>query len=416
MQLIVSKQKIDEIFSTFLVALILFANIAIGSAKYLPVVISISIIGMIYCFILTLRSRSTTAITFSGFPFLWILLFSLEMFLYGYFGSDKEAYSLRFHLFNILYIIMLLIIMYYKRERLIELISKACSLEIIMLSLFIARNEFTSIINVLLYSSNLRVGTTTVGNVNTTAVSYIFLIVPVMYQFFYLKRIKYFPILVIGIIFLFLTGSKKSTIALFLIFAVLEFYSATDINKLAKNMLKFLLVISAILIVCYNVPLLREEIWNRLAKMFENLNNYSSGDQSSTGLRLTFIILAFTKAWDKPIFGHGWNSFSRMYGYSTLYQTGLYSHCNYTEVLFSFGLLGLTLFYWFPILATKRAKRVNNLNIKIFALLYCAILFFIDISTVSCYQSILPFVGFSIAYICATTKNQNVIEDDIYDY
>lgn len=407
MHLKVRKEKIDDVFCSILVALILFSNIAIGSAKYLLVVLAILFMSVVYCFLLTARRKKRTFKVFSGLPFLWVFLFALEMFVYGYWGKDNEAYSLRFHLFNVVYIIILLIIMYHKRERLVNIISNASGLEIIMLSIFIICNEFSSIINVLLNGSNERIGATMVGNENTTAISYIFLMIPIMYQFFYKKQRKWFPVLVIGFVFMFLTGSKKSIISLILIFVVLELVSAFNMNELFKNLFKLIGIIGIVLVFCYFIPVFRTEIWDRIVKMAVTLLNFTEGDQSSTGLRITFVILALVHAWDKPFFGHGWNSFAEMYGYSTLYQTGLYTHCNYTEVLFSFGLIGFFLYYWFPIFVTRRVKRNNNMDMKIFGLLYCVILFFVDIGTVSCYQTILPFLGFSVAYICSNTQLQN---------
>lgn len=60
----------------------------------------------------------------------------------------------------------------------------------------------------------------------------------------------------------------------------------------------------------------------------------------STEVRDEMIKEAFHFFLNNPIFGNGWNYFyaHTMYGYE-------YSHCNYTELLCSFGILGTLLFY-----------------------------------------------------------------------
>ena len=141
--------------------------------------------------------------------------------------------------------------------------------------------------------------------------------------------------------------------------------------------------------------------------MYYSFIEYDVTDNSSTGLRMTFIITALIKCWDKPLLGHGWNSFANLYGWNSLYQSALYTHCNYTEVLFSFGIIGLVLYYWFPIITLLKTKKSKKNGKRLFSMLMCLQLFFIETGTVICYSSILGFIGFMVAYITITNSGED---------
>lgn len=164
-------------------------------------------------------------------------------------------------------------------------------------------------------------------------------------------------------------------------------------------------------VVCYFIPILHELIWNRFVTMIQSVINFDINDQSSTSLRVKFIITAFKNAWEKPIFGHGWASFANMYGYTSIYDMNLYTHNNYAEILFSFGILGFILYYWFPIKMIRDTfKSKADIKTKILNWMYIIVLLFIDMGTVSCYSSIISFLGFAIVELNINGKNTKMIE------
>lgn len=152
-------------------------------------------------------------------------------------------------------------------------------------------------------------------------------------------------------------------------------------------------------------PILHELVWNRFEAMINSIINFDINSQSSTNLRIKFILTALQKAWDKPIFGHGWSSFTNLYGYTNLYNMNLYTHNNYTEVLFSFGLTGFFLYYWFPIKNIKdTVQSSDSKEKKILNWMYIIVLLFIDLGTVSCYSNIISFLGFAIVELNINDK------------
>ena len=401
----------EEILSIIMIAIILFTNLAITNSKHLIAVCLMFTITLIYTAFLIIKKPEIIKKMFKSYYFLWIILFFIEMFLYGFFGENTKEYSLKFHLLNFGWIIMTLIILQYHSEKVADVMAKASSIAIVMITLYILCTNFSGLIAVfngeeVLIGRYLR---TAVGNQNTTAISYIFLLIPVFYKIGIEKEKKYISIAIIGTIFMLLTASKKSIVALFVTLCIIGIGKSRNKKELLKNISKVLLAILVMAALCYCVPILHTIIWERIESMVSSIINFNTTDQSSTTLRLNFILTAFTKAWDKPIFGHGWGAFAPMYGYSSLYNANLYTHNNYAEILFSFGLLGFFLYYWFPYRMV--VKTIKNKNILCY--IYIVNTLLIEFGTVWCYSSILGFLGFSIVSLLLEEQEENKILDTI---
>lgn len=400
--------KKEEALDIIIIALILFANLVIESAKYLPYVCVIFAIALIYIILVLVKKPQIIKEMFLSDYFWWIIFFSIEMFLYGFFGKNKEEYSLKFHVLNVAWILMILIILQKNTGKIKDIMAKAGSIVIILMSMYILIINFNHVID----RDVDRIGKTAIGNVNTTAISYIFLLLPIFYKVGVEKSKKYIPIALVGIIFMLLTGSKKGIISLILSIIIIIMGKSKSKKEAIKNALIVVGVIAFIMFLCYCIPTLYRIIGARIESMMISILNFNMEDQSSTGLRLNFIITAFTKTWDKPIFGHGWGAFAPIYGYSSRYQTNLYTHNNYAEILFSFGLVGLFLYYWFPAKMTIRTiKNKNERNMNIFCWFYIINMLFIDFGTVSCYDTIIGFLSFSIvSLVLRDQKNRNILE------
>lgn len=394
-----SSLNLKKFIAILAVSFVLFANIVIANARYIILVCLILGVSLIYGFCLVLERPKLTNKILSSAPVVWVILFAVEMFLYGYFGSHNEAYSFKFHVLNIVSIFLFIIILLNNSSNAIDIVVKSSSIIILAMSFFILRNGSFSLFGILSGNEIERVGTTAVGNENTTAISYIFLMIPIMYKIGVEKSKRYIPIAIIGAIFMLLTGSKKVIISIIISFITINFGLSTNKTKFINNILKIVVFMFLTFVFCYSIPVLHELIWVRFESMINSMTGFDFTDQSSTGLRINYIITAFTKAWDKPIFGHGWASFAPMYGYSSLYKMNLYTHNNYAEILFSFGLTGIFLYYWFPIKMIKITKRLFNTQKKILSWMYILNALFIDFTTVSCYSSILGFLSFIIVYL-----------------
>ena len=400
--------KAKENISIFIIAIILFTNLAIANAKYIVYVYIVAFISLLYAMYIIIKKPKIINYLISSYSFYWILFFSILMFIYGYFGENQSEYSVQFHLLNVYWIYIILIILHDLSDKIINIISKASAVTIVFLTGFILATNSLNIADIFSNNGNI-IGYTAVGNQNTTAISYIFLTIPVLYEFIVEKNKKYSLITLLSIFFMLITGSKKSIISLLIMIIIIGLGKSTNTKKLIKNIFLIFIVLGLIIGMCYYLPFFHTIIWERVESMIASLTNVDLNSQSSTGLRINFIITAFTKGWDKPFFGHGWGSFAPMYGYSPLYKVYMYTHNNYAEIFFSFGLIGLLMYYWFPIKNILDTRYIKDNNKKILCKLFIAILLFIDFSSVCCYASILPYIGFSIvSFIARKTKILNI--------
>lgn len=93
-----------------------------------------------------------------------------------------------------------------------------------------------------------------------------------------------------------------------------------------------------------NVPLLYDIIGNRIETMFTALVNPNNLSVDSSINGRTMMKKEALKLWKaSPIYGHGVNSFWVL---SPITNLRANSHCGFTEILCSFGLIGFIIYYW----------------------------------------------------------------------
>lgn len=189
-------------------------------------------------------------------------------------------------------------------------------------------------------SGGVRIGDTLSGNVNTVGFNLGFISLLVTWQYCRNKKKKNLILLGILILFMLLTGSKKALLIVMLDVLLIFLYEKGH----ASRWLKLIVAITVGAYLIFNVPYFYEILGSRIESMFNTmfgktsavLNTYSY----STDMREEMIGEAFRLFLQKPVFGGGYNAF--MANTITRYE---YSHCNYTEMLSSFGLFGTIIFY-----------------------------------------------------------------------
>lgn len=396
--MVLKKKNISSWLSSLVISFILFSNLGIGNAKYLSYVIFLMSFSILYIFFISIKKFKNIKKVIVSLPFMWFFLCESLIFIYGYFGKNKQDYSLSFHFFSMLSIFLVLIILYHKYENILEIVIRANIFTAIYLSLFIVISGIDKF--KLFFSGNfIRIGETAVGNVNTTAITYTILLIPNIYKLIIERKKTYIIIVVVCLFFMFITGSKKAVFSVLIMCFICMFRK--EKNQKLKNIFKGFLLVGMILLMCYLIPSLHEIIFKRVVGMFEILSNYDSKDTASTNVRMTFIISALKNSWDKPFFGHGWEAFRYTYGTTSHYPEGTYSHCNYTEILFTFGTIGFVIFYFFPFYIANIWKKIRRYKESVLVALYFFCLLFIDIGAVTFYYNILWYIGFIIAYILA---------------
>lgn len=177
-------------------------------------------------------------------------------------------------------------------------------------------------------------------NPNSLAIMLIFSIFLSLYYLDngYVKRTAkwiHFINILFGLYTIFLTQSKKGLIfslLIILLFLVLKF-------SFKKAILAFVIICLTIYL-SLNLGFFSDIIDNsltRLSNMIAALQGTDTSHGNSTHVRLEYIDKGLEGFYEKPLLGHGFDSFS--------YYNGGYSHNNLVELLFCTGIIGAVTFY-----------------------------------------------------------------------
>lgn len=395
MKIKINKNISSDFFSSLIIAFLMTGIFTLSGTTDALSMLLIYIVAALYIVNACIKTRFKCLNYFTTPVAGWYLLFSSMMFFYGFFGEHTEEYSLIFHFSNIIYVLFIGIIMYYKRTRVLYVFTTACKLTIIFETVYLIINDLEILLSkigdIIAGNSHYRFGETGAGNVNLTAMAYVFMLIPILYEIRSKRNLKLnYILLIIGLLVILLTGSKKGIIGFVIILICLE----VSLNKTnALKWLKGIGVMCVLILIVRIVPLFYNMIWTRMETMIQTLISFNITDEASTSMRMKFITTALQTFWDKPLFGHGWYSFAYESGF------GYYTHCNFTELLFNLGLVGLVLYYLFPIFIVTKCKKTSKQN-KVMAIIYLSVLIFFDTSAVTFYSSNLcAYIGFSFLYM-----------------
>ena len=209
----------------------------------------------------------------------------------------------------------------------------------------------------------------------------------------------------------FASGTRKSLLCP-IIFIIISLYL-----KYKKRFLKLFVSIFVMGIVVfsgYKLIMTNEVFYNRIGVRIETMISSlidNSNEDGSMNEREILRMLSI-KAWkEKPIVGHGLHSFR----YYSLLHNGpyLYSHCNYTELLSTLGIIGFLLYYSayiYLIVACIKYRKKNKYYIFFLAFLLMNLVS--DYSTISYYRQHYLIIFFTISRAILKNKNEerNVIK------
>lgn len=231
------------------------------------------------------------------------------------------------------------------------------------------------------------VGSSLAGNVNTVGMS---LGIMSLFMVYYHGKNKKISILIFSIIvmmIMMLTGSKKTIV--YIIANIFILYSLSKNKYIGIIIMISLFSILAYLVfgVDYFYNLIGSRIIDMLGQMGASIKNahYSY----STEIRIYMIKEAFDMWLQNPIFGGGTNYFQA--NTVTIYN---YSHCNVTELLCSYGIVGFIIYYIPHLSFFKSYGRISlhNKSIADFGLIITVLTLLIDWMSVT-------YSGFSTMYI-----------------
>lgn len=146
---------------------------------------------------------------------------------------------------------------------------------------------------------------------------------------------------VVFIVMTVLTGSKKAIFVLAIGIVLILFVYANNPLKVLKVLIVVCVGIGIGYWLLMNNNFLYQTVGKRIEGMFNAYKYGSVYGDASTFERMNLIAEAM-EAWrDQPWIGYGINTFSYI---SSL---GMYTHNNYVELLFSLGIIGISIYYSF---------------------------------------------------------------------
>lgn len=203
-----------------------------------------------------------------------------------------------------------------------------------------------------------RLGQEAGGNANVFATTLMYAVIYGMWLFTKEKREWIRLVLLIVIIAdwytMSLTGGRKYIIVP-LIFLLVMYYENSEKskgdNKLAKLMLIFIAII-AVYFLIMRIPVLYNSVGIRMEGLFASITGRGKADMSAE-IRKEMREIAIAGWLKSPLWGYGLDTFK----YLCDEQLGLfcYSHCNYTEILYSGGIIYFCIYYSLPLYVLYQA-------------------------------------------------------------
>lgn len=286
----------------------------------------------------------------------------------------------------------------------------------VVITAFIAAAYFIYSEGYSILSGEKRMGGSLSGNVNT--VGFNFGILSTIIMWFYCKEKKPYKIILFLVLsaLMLITGSKK---ALIMMIASLFMYFWYE-KKRISGWLKTVFILLAAIYVVFCVPYFYDIIGSRVETMIATMlfGNSSANYSHSTDVREKMIREAFRLFQSKPIFGGGWNYF-----YSRTVYEYEYSHCNYTEMLCSFGIVGTAVFYGRHIhdagvaLIARKTKAAENKDLITLILILTAEALILDWAAVTFSAQCVWYLPVILcaAAIRAMRQNDKMLNVDLGD-
>lgn len=379
----------------FIFFIIIFSNITLRNENYLTIYMAISITICFFFYFIAISNLSKLLSTIFNAFSLWLMFIYFIFFLYGmaltkysYFNSDY------FLLMYVMTFISMFLLIDISNSTLIKIFIKTSVYTSIAVCLYLLINEWSLII-----SGGTRIGDSGSGNVNTVATYIGIMSIPCAYMMMYERKRAYYIIYPLLVVFMLMTGSKKSYIFIIMGLLLLAIYrNGLKIHKYITP----LIMITGLIVLILNNEYLYSIIGSRTLDFLASvgINIEGAGYSTSTIQRLSMYNLAFQAFMENPIFGGGWFYFSAYTG------LGTYSHNNFTELLVNYGIVGFAIYYsmhLFVLLRLRKIIQIDN-HAKLFFCLIITILIN-DTAAVTFSTNLLNYLVLLVAYLYVRNYN-----------
>ena len=201
------------------------------------------------------------------------------------------------------------------------------------------------------YLNGVRIGTVTGLWVTQLGRFYVFALIFLLYFAKECKKRKnrilcIFSMILVAV-FLLLTQAKGAVISILLFLMISEILLEKDRKRAVRNLATLAALCIVVFLILLNSSYFMNNFFSRFLELFDFFSKsediVSATDMGSTATRFELMGFGFHLFAESPLIGQGYNA---VYGYtdSIQYLISTYSHCNYTEILSSTGLIGLAIY------------------------------------------------------------------------
>ena len=416
--------KNKNLISIIVIAMLVYARCALGLVfgnVYVLSNVAANLVGIIFCGILTLNNFEDTKKALLNVSMIWLLVFSALVFIYGHFkiGVYTDMYSRQYHILTVVPAVLIMLILFHNRSNVLNVVTSSSS--IVIVATIITSIIYDPVWKEWLQGMTSRVGATPAGTCVDTGNLMLVLLIPILYQVIINKKYKqYLWAALLAVFQIVASGSKSSVLPIAIVFAILLIGSSKDKKTLRRNIIILVVLLIGGAAAIMLVPALYGIIGDRIVEMFSGIGSTEYDLHTSTGQRMAVIAAFKEHFWEKPIFGHGFYAFKEM-PYSLLEEyrpnegteiayRHIHTHMNFMELLFSFGIVGFVLYYWFPVLITVKAFFTKNKMAKLIVFSFMASFVFMDLGIDMFYVYMTPYYTYLVGY--TLLKSGDTVKED----
>ncbi len=402
----------------FLITGLLFARCNLGlyyGGIYVLTNVVFNLFSISFCVLLHFEDKSVFRKVVITPAMLWIVSFSFLVFIYGHFNLFTSAnyYSRMMTILTALPALIILALLYYNKEDVLDILSVSGT--VVIITTLITSLCYDYVWGEWLIGMHSRVGATPAGGCIDTGNLVLLLLIPIFYQLIVYRKIKqYLWITIIGLFEILATGAKSSILPIVFVFAIMVVGASDDVKVITRNLIILLVLAVAAFAAIMFIPALYDVAGYRIAELFTGINDAEPDLHTSTGQRMAMIAAFKAHFWENPLFGHGFYSFREM-PYSAIeeYRVGteisyrnVQLHMNFMELLFSYGIVGFVLYYWFPVYVIIKTFKSNKFaKIMVFSIMISFL--FMDLGIDMYYKYLFPYYAYFLAYFFMETGKRN---------
>ncbi|MCR5416400.1 MAG: O-antigen ligase family protein [Pseudobutyrivibrio sp.] len=410
--------KNKKLIAMFLVAATIFARCDLGLAlgkQYVLANLAAAALSAVFCLILMIKDKATAKEALFNPAIIWVVAFSILVFIYGHFklGVCSDMYSRQYHILTVVPAVFIMIMLYYNMDDVLDIISvAACA----VIPLTLVTSLLFDPVWLQLFDGNAyRVGATPAGTCVDTGNLMLIMLIPLMYQIIINRKFKaYLWAALLAVAQIVASGSKSSVLPIVLVIAILLLGSAKDKKTLRRSIIILLILGVAGVAAIMLVPALYSIIGERIVEMFTGIGSTDYDLHTSTGQRMAVIAAVKEHFVEHPLFGHGFYAFKEM-PYSLLEEyrpndgveiayRHIHTHMNFLELLFSFGIFGFVMYYWFPVYLAIKSFFTKNKMAKLLVLSFLVSFVFMDLGIDMFYKYMTPYYTYLVAYVFLKKK------------